>query len=169
MITAYGGKTVEVLNTDAEGRLILMDALVRAQEDNPDVIVDAATLTGAQMVALGAYVAGAMGNDDATRNAVVDAGNATGEMLWSMPLPEELRPSLDSPIADIKNIGDRYGGMLTAALFLKEFVSEEQKWVHLDIAGPAFVDSAPHGYTTKGGTGFGVRTLVAYAQKLAAK
>jgi leucyl aminopeptidase len=169
VITAYGGKTVEVLNTDAEGRLIMMDALVRAQEDNPDVLIDAATLTGAQMVALGAYVAGAMGNDDATRNAVVDAGGAAGEMLWSMPLPEELRPSLDSPIADIKNLGDRYGGMLTAGLFLKEFVADEQKWVHLDIAGPAFLEGGPHGYTAKGGTGFGVRTIVSYAQKLAAK
>jgi leucyl aminopeptidase len=169
VITAYGGKTVEVLNTDAEGRLIMMDALVRAQEDNPDVIIDAATLTGAQMVALGSYVAGAMGNDDATRNAVVDAGGAAGEMLWSMPLPEELRPSLDSPIADIKNIGDRFGGMLTAGLFLKEFVADDQKWVHLDIAGPAFLEGGPHGYTTKGGTGFGVRTIVAYAQRLAAK
>jgi leucyl aminopeptidase len=168
VITAYGGKTVEVLNTDAEGRLIMMDAIVRAQEDEPDVLIDVATLTGAQMVALGTHVAGAMGNDDATRNAVVDAGAASGEMLWAMPLPEDLRPSLDSPIADIKNLGDRYGGMLTAGLFLKEFVADGQKWVHLDIAGPAFIDGGARDYSTPGGTGFGVRTLVSYAQKVAA-
>jgi leucyl aminopeptidase len=167
VITAYGGKTIEVLNTDAEGRLILCDALVRAQEDEPDVIVDVATLTGAQMVALGVQVAGVMGNHDATRSAVVDAGTTAGEMLWAMPLPAELRASLDSPIADIKNIGDRYGGMLTAGLFLKDFVDDDQPWVHLDIAGPAFIEGAARDYSTKGGTGFGVRTLVEYARSLA--
>jgi leucyl aminopeptidase len=169
VITAYGGRTVEVLNTDAEGRLILMDAIVRAHEDAPDVIIDIATLTGAQMVALGSQVAGAMGNDDTTRQAVVDAGAGAGEMLWGMPLPEELRASLDSPVADIKNIGDRFGGMLTAGLFLKEFVADGQKWVHLDIAGPAFIEGGARDYCRPGGTGFGVRTLVAYAQKLAAR
>jgi leucyl aminopeptidase len=120
------------------------------------------------MVALGVFVAGAMGNDDATRGAVVDAAQAAGEQMWAMPLPDELRPSLDSPIADIKNIGDRYGGMLTAGLFLQHFVDDDQRWVHLDIAGPSFNEGSPHGYTGKGGTGYGIRTLVEYGHRLAA-
>lgn len=169
VITIYGGKTVEVLNTDAEGRLILADALVRAGEDDPDVVVDVATLTGAQMVALGSRYAAAMSNDDATRSAVVDAAGAAGELLWPMPLPVELRPGLDSTVADLKNIGDRYGGMLSAGLFLQEFVPEGLPWVHLDIAGPSFNEGSIHGYTGKGGTGYGVRTLVEYAARLAAK
>lgn len=169
VITIRGGKTVEVLNTDAEGRLILADALVRASEDKPDVVIDVATLTGAQMVALGNRYAAAMSNDDATRSAVVDAAGAAGELMWPMPLPAELRAGLDSPVADLKNIGDRYGGMLSAGLFLQEFVPDELPWVHLDIAGPSFNETAPHGYTGKGGTGYAVRTLVEYAERLSAK
>jgi leucyl aminopeptidase len=162
VITMRGGKTVEVLNTDAEGRLVLADALVEAAGDEPDEIIDIATLTGAQLVALGSRVAGAMGNDDRLRDAVVEAGSIAGESLWPMPLPRELRPSLDSPVADLANIGDRNGGMLTAALFLQEFVPPHLPWVHLDIAGPSFNEGAPSGYIPKGGTGFGVRTLSEY-------
>ncbi len=169
VITAYGGRTVEVLNTDAEGRLVMMDALVRAGEDGPDRILDVATLTGAQVVALGARIAGVMGNDDAWRDEVQASATAAGELAWSMPIPEELRPSLDSPVADLANIGERNGGMMTAAAFLREFVADDLPWAHLDIAGPAFIDSTPWGYNGKGGTGFGVRTLVTLAERMAAR
>jgi leucyl aminopeptidase len=161
VITIRGGKTVEVLNTDAEGRLVLADALVEAAGESPDAIIDVATLTGAQLIALGSRVAGVMGTEE-LRDTVVAAGEAAGESLWPMPLPAELRSSLDSGIADIANIGERNGGMMTAALFLKEFVDDETPWTHVDIAGPAFNEAGPHGYTLKGGTGFGVRTLVEY-------
>jgi leucyl aminopeptidase len=168
VITAYGGRTVEVLNTDAEGRLVMMDALVRCGEDGPDAIIDIATLTGAQLVALGSRIAGAMGNDDAWRDEVVAAASAAGELVWPMPIPEELRASLDSPVADLANIGERNGGMMTAAAFLREFVPEGVRWAHLDIAGPAFNEGSAWGPFGKGGTGFGVRTLVAVAERLAA-
>jgi leucyl aminopeptidase len=167
VITAYGGKTVEVLNTDAEGRLVMMDALVRAGEDSPDAIVDVATLTGAQVVALGARIAGIMGNDDGWRDQVHAAAEAAGELAWPMPIPEELRPSLDSPVADLANIGERNGGMMTAAAFLREFVPEGVPWAHIDIAGPAFVDGKAWAYNGKGATGYGVRTLVALAERMA--
>lgn len=168
VITMFGGKTVEVLNTDAEGRLVMGDALVRAAQDEPDALIDIATLTGAQVVALGATTAGVMGNDPLLRTRIVEAGRAAGESLWGMPLPPELRASLDSPIADICNIGDRMnGGMLTAGLFLQEFVPSGTPWGHIDIAGPAFNSAGPSGYTPKGGTGFGVRTLVAVAEAMA--
>ena len=163
VLTMFGGKTVEVLNTDAEGRLILADALVLAVKDGHQTIVDVATLTGAQMVALGNRYAAAMGNNDATRAAVVAAADTAGELMWPMPLPAELRPSLDSTIADLKNIGERFGGMMTAAVFLQEFVNDKTNWVHLDIAGPSFNEGGPHGYTGKGGTGYAVRTLVQFA------
>ena len=163
VLTMYSGKTVEVMNTDAEGRLILADALALAVEDGHDTIIDVATLTGAQMIALGTRYAAAMGNDDAMRTAVVDAANASGESMWPMPLPVELRASFDSTVADLKNTGERFGGMMAAGLFLKEFVAEDTKWVHLDIAGPSFNEGAPFGYTGKGGTGYGVRTLVEFA------
>ncbi|TAK69225.1 MAG: leucyl aminopeptidase [Actinomycetota bacterium] len=168
VITIYGGRTVEVLNTDAEGRLILADALVRAAEDEPDVIVDAATLTGAQLVALGARTAGVMSPSDEVRTAVVDAAGRAGEAMWPMPLPEDLRSSLDSAVADIANIGDRNGGMLSAGLFLREFVAADQPWAHLDIAGPAWNEGQPYGYTPKGGTGAAVRTFVQLAEDVAA-
>ncbi len=167
VITAYGGKTVEVLNTDAEGRLVMMDALVRCGADEPDAIIDVATLTGAQVVALGSRIAGVMGNDDGWRDEVHAAAEAAGELSWPMPIPEEMRPSLDSPVADLANIGERNGGMMTAAAFLREFVPEGVPWAHVDIAGPAYVDGAPWAYNGKGATGYGVRTLVAVAERMA--
>jgi leucyl aminopeptidase len=167
VITAYGGKTVEVLNTDAEGRLVMMDALVRCGADEPDAIIDVATLTGAQVVALGSRIAGVMGNDDGWRDEVHAAAESAGELAWPMPIPEELRPSLDSPVADLANIGERNGGMMTAAAFLREFVPEGVPWAHIDIAGPAYVDGTPWAYNGKGATGYGVRTLVAVAEGMA--
>lgn len=162
VITIRGGKTVEVLNTDAEGRLVLADALVRADQDSPDVIVDVATLTGAQAVALGPHLCGVMSNDPDLRAELVAAAKTCGEGAWPMPLPEALRESLNSPIADLANVGDRNGGMLVAGLFLEEFVDSETDWAHLDIAGPAWNSGDPHGYTPRGGTGFAVRTLVQF-------
>jgi leucyl aminopeptidase len=169
VINIYGGKTVEVLNTDAEGRLVMADAIVRAGEDDPDLIIDVATLTGAQLVALGTRTAGVMANDDAVRDRVIAAAGRAGEAAWPMPLPEELRKGLDSAVADIANIsGERWGGMLTAGVFLKEFVPEGVRWAHLDIAGPAFHKGEPYGYTPKGGTGAAVRTLVQIVEDVAA-
>ncbi|GAA0325312.1 leucyl aminopeptidase [Actinoallomurus spadix] len=169
VLTIYGGKTVEVLNTDAEGRLVMADAIVRAGEDEPDLIVDVATLTGAQLVALGTRTAGVMANDDDVREMVVGAAGRAGESAWPMPLPEELRKGLDSAVADIANIsGERWGGMLVAGIFLKEFVPDGVRWAHLDIAGPSFNQGQPYGYTPKGGTGAAVRTLVQVAEDLAA-
>ncbi|EYR64723.1 aminopeptidase A [Actinotalea ferrariae CF5-4] len=158
VITQYGGKTVEVLNTDAEGRLVLADGLVAACEERPDAVVDVATLTGAQVVALGTRVSAVMGTED-LRRAVVEAAERAGEQFWPMPLPEELRASLKSSVADLANIGDRFGGMLVAGLFLREFVGATP-WAHLDIAGPAFNEASAHGYTPVGGTGVAVRTLL---------
>jgi leucyl aminopeptidase len=155
--TARNGTTVEVLNTDAEGRLILGDALALAAEEAPAAIVDLATLTGACMVALGERIAGLLSNDDALADRVSAAAAAAGERVWRLPLPADYRKQLDSDVADLKNIGTRYGGTLTAGLFLKEFV-KDTPWVHLDIAGPAYAKE-PDGVNPKGGTGFGVRTL----------
>ncbi|HMF82416.1 MAG TPA: leucyl aminopeptidase [Acidimicrobiia bacterium] len=153
------GKTVEVLNTDAEGRLILADGLSLAAEDGPDAVVDVATLTGACMVALGDKIAGLMGNRDSWNEQVQAAADAVGEPMWPLPLPRDYRKLLDSEVADLRNISTgSYGGALTAALFLSEFV-EGVPWVHLDIAGPARAGS-DDGYIVKGGTGFAVRTLV---------
>ncbi len=181
VLTMRGGRTVEVLNTDAEGRLVLADALVAAGEEHPDAIVDVATLTGAQVVALGTRVSAVMAEDEEFRDLVLAAAARTGEQFWPMPLPEELRASMDSSVADIANTGDRSGGMLVAGLFLREFVPRAARgrrgaadpegarvpWAHLDIAGPAFNDGAPHGHTGKGGSGVAVRTLVAVAEALA--
>ena len=158
VITIRGGKTVEVLNTDAEGRLVMADGLVAAVEEKPDVVLDVATLTGAQMVALGTRVSAVMGSDD-VRGEVVAAAEAAGEQFWPMPLPEELAASMRSKVADIANIGDRFGGMLVAGLFLQEFVGTTP-WAHLDIAGPSFNEGSAFGYTPVGGTGVAVRTLV---------
>jgi leucyl aminopeptidase len=168
VLTTYGGKTVEVLNTDAEGRLVLADALVAACEEKPDVVLDVATLTGAQLVALGSRTGAIMSNDDALRDAVLASARAAGEALWPMPLPDELRASMDSEVADIANMGDKYGGMLVAGLFLRDFVAEGIPWAHLDIAGPSFNQGSAYGYTPKGGTGHPVRTLVRVAEDLAA-
>jgi leucyl aminopeptidase len=166
VITIYGGKTVEVLNPDAEGRLILADALVRAVEvtKNLDGIIDVATLTGAQIIALGKRTAAVMGNHEKFRDDFLSAARSAGESFWPMPLPEELRPSLDSPTADLANIGERMGGMLVAGLFLKEFVPADLPWLHLDIAGPSYNEDRPHGYTPVGGVGFAVRSLVHFAE-----
>ena len=163
VFTARNGTTVEVLNTDAEGRLVLADALSLASEDGPDLIIDLATLTGACMVALGDKVAGVLSNDDALSAELVDRGTAVGERLWPLPLVDEYRQLLDSGVADVKNIGGRYGGAITAGLFLREFVAEGTPWAHLDIAGPAFFD-ADHPLGPKGATGFGVRTLVEFLE-----
>ena len=160
VLTMRGGKTVEVLNTDAEGRLVMADAIVRAGEEKPACIVDIATLTGAALVALGSRLFGVMGNDDELSAAILAGAGVAGEQAWPMPLPEELRKSLDSDIADLSNIGDRFGGMLVAGLFLKEFVPSGVPWAHLDVAGPAWNEGEAFGYTPKGGTGVPVRTLV---------
>jgi leucyl aminopeptidase len=160
VIVHRGGKTSEVLNTDAEGRLVLADALAYLSEKKPSAIVDTATLTGACMVALGNEIAGALGNDDDLISEVIRAGEAVGEPIWQLPLFQSYRRLIDSNVADIKNIGERWGGAITAAWFLAEFVGDTP-WVHLDIAGPAFsekvTDLAP-----KGATGFPVRALVQF-------
>lgn len=166
VLTIRGGKTVEVLNTDAEGRLVLADGLVAAIEEKPDLVVDIATLTGAQVVALGHRVSAVMGTDDA-RAAVVDAAHDAGEQFWPMPLPADLRAGLKSKVADLANIGDRFGGMLTAGIFLQEFVGTTP-WAHLDVAGPAFNERSAFGYTPVGGTGVGVRTLLRLLEQRAA-
>ncbi|MGX2997667.1 leucyl aminopeptidase [Streptomyces sp. JNUCC 64] len=167
VLRMYSGKTVEVLNTDAEGRLVLADAIAKASEDEPDAIVDVATLTGAMMVALGNRTFGINANDDAFRAALHETAEEAGEEAWPMPLPAHLRKGMDSPTADIANMGERMGGGLVAALFLREFVGEGITWAHLDIAGPAFNEGGPFGYTPKGGTGSGVRTLVRLAERTA--
>jgi leucyl aminopeptidase len=160
VITHYGGTTSEVLNTDAEGRLVLADSLAYLAEKGPQLIIDTATLTGACMVALGTDVAGAMGNDDALVREVVAAGAAVGEPIWQLPLHPDYRPLIDSKVADIKNIGKRYGGAITAAWFLAEFVGDTP-WCHVDIAGPSFSE---HGNDLgpAGGTGVPVRALVRF-------
>ncbi|MFJ6013333.1 leucyl aminopeptidase [Streptomyces sp. NPDC092952] len=168
VLRMYSGKTVEVLNTDAEGRLVLADALTRASEENPDAIVDVATLTGAMVLALGNRTFGIMANDDAFRTSIHEIAEEAGEASWPMPLPADLRKGMDSPTADIANMGERMGGGLVAGLFLQEFVGEGIAWAHLDIAGPAFHEGAPYGYTPKGGTGSSVRTLVKLAERTAA-
>jgi leucyl aminopeptidase len=168
VLSMYGGKTVEVLNTDAEGRLVLADAIVRAAEDNPDYLLETSTLTGAQIVALGNRTAGIMGSDE-FRDRVAAAAQATGEGGWAMPLPEELRADLDSRLADLANVTNhRWGGMLAAGIFLREFVAEGLPWAHVDIAGPSFNAGGPWGYTTKGGTGVPVRTIAAVLADIAA-
>jgi leucyl aminopeptidase len=165
VITARNGKTIEVLNTDAEGRLVLADGLVVAAEEQPDLVVDLATLTGACKVALGLKTAGLFASDDDVAATLESAARSAGEQLWRLPIEEEARTKLDSPVADLKNIGDRWGGAGTAALFLREF-TDGVAWAHLDIAGPARVETAEH-YLSIGASGFGVRTLVALAEQAA--
>lgn len=167
VVTAANGMTVEVLNTDAEGRMVLMDALTRAVATKPDVVVDVATLTGAMVVALGDRVAGVLGTDDIV-DAVVRAGGEVGEPLWPMPIPEEMKERVtSSKIADLAQTDlVRWGGGLFAAAFLREFTGG-LPWAHLDVAGPAFLSGGASGHLTPGGTGFGVATLVEYARSLA--
>ncbi|MFC0313851.1 leucyl aminopeptidase [Gordonia phosphorivorans] len=167
VLTQYGGTTVEVLNTDAEGRLILADAIVRACEDEPDYLIDTATLTGAQMVALGTRTPGVLGTDE-FRDRVAALSQGVGEHGWPMPMPAELRADLNSRVADLANVTNhRWGGMLSAAMFLKEFVADDIGWAHIDVAGPAFNAGGPFGYTGKGGTGVPVRTLIAVLEDIA--
>jgi len=168
VLTQYGGTTVEVLNTDAEGRLILADALVRATEQKPDVIVDVATLTGHMVVALGDRVAGVMGSADVVDDVLAAAATA-GEEMWPMPIPEAMSDRIrSSKIADLaQHDWIRWGGGLYAAAFLREFTGG-LPWAHVDIAGPSFNSGGPWGHTTAGGTGVAVGTLVDYARAFAA-
>ncbi|GAA2065132.1 leucyl aminopeptidase [Leifsonia soli] len=173
-----GGRTVEVLNTDAEGRLVLADGLVAASEEQPDAIVDVATLTGAAMVALGTRYAAVMGSDDLV-DQVLTAGKETGELLWPMPLPGELRATINSDVADIANAnpGNTAGGALLAGVFLQEFVGRTGDaddapriaWAHLDIAGPAKSPAAPYGFTGKGPSAVSVRALIRLAESFSRK
>jgi leucyl aminopeptidase len=162
VLTMYGGKTVEVLNTDAEGRLVLADALVLCQESAPDLIVDVATLTGACVTALGDRVAGALGNDTDLLDLLVEAGARAGEALWPLPITDEMpvKVRTSSTVADLMQHNvDTFGGALYAAAFLQEFVGDH-RWAHLDVAGPAFNTRGPYGHVPSGGTGFAVATLV---------
>jgi leucyl aminopeptidase len=166
VITMHGGTTVEVVNTDAEGRLVMADALVMAAEEGADAIVDIATLTGACMRALGTSVAGVMGNDSGVIDQVRAAANATDEPVWELPLERRYRKELDSTIADLKNLGGANAGAITAALFLEEFV-DGTPWAHIDIAGTAWA-GADAGWQTAGCTGFGARLLLDLAVSFAA-
>lgn len=168
VLTQYGGITVEVLNTDAEGRLILADAIVRACEDNPDYLIETSTLTGAQTVALGARTPGVMGSDE-FRDRVAALSRSVGENGWAMPLPEELKDDLKSTVADLANVSSsRYAGMLVAGVYLREFVADDVQWAHIDIAAPAYNTGGPWGYTPKGGTGVPTRTMFAVLADIAA-
>ncbi|KAA0120712.1 leucyl aminopeptidase [Mycolicibacterium sp. P9-22] len=167
VLTQYGGITVEVLNTDAEGRLILADAIVRACEDNPDYLIETSTLTGAQTVALGSRTPGVMGSD-AFRDRVAALSQSVGENGWAMPLPEELKDDLKSTVADLANVSSsRFAGMLVAGVFLREFVADDVQWAHIDIAAPAYNTGGPWGYTPKGGTGIPTRTMFAVLEDIA--
>lgn len=174
VITTLSGKTVEVLNPDAEGRLVMADGLTRAIADGKkagglDGLIDVATLTGAQVIALGIRTSGLMTNNDGFSKEFLAAAETTGELYWPMPLPDELRATLDTPVADIANIGDKSGGMLVAGVFLREFVEPGVPWLHVDIAGPSYVDKSPFGYNAIGATGVTVRTLVALAESAASQ
>ena len=168
VLTQYGGITVEVLNTDAEGRLILADAIARACEDDPDYLIETSTLTGAQTVALGARTPGVMGSEE-FRDRVAAISQGVGENGWAMPLPEELKDDLKSTVADLANVsGSRYAGMLVAGTYLREFVADGVEWAHIDIAAPAYNSGGPWGYTPKGGTGVPTRTMFAVLEDIAA-
>jgi leucyl aminopeptidase len=162
VLKTRNGKTIEVLNTDAEGRLILADALALASEEKPDGIVDLATLTGACMVALGLKIAGLMGRDAAFVDQVRSAAGRAGERVWELPLPDDYKQLYESKVADMKNIAGPYGGSITAGLILQEFVGDGIPWAHLDIAGPSWATTDEPECPT-GGTGFGVRTLIELA------
>lgn len=169
VVTFRDGQTVEIINTDAEGRLVMADGIALAAESHPDAIVDVATLTGAAMVALGKRTAAVMANDDELQGELTSAATSAGESVWPMPITEETRAGMDSLVADFKHTGEPVGGAMVAAAFLREFAGtradgEPIAWGHLDIAGPAYNEGGAFGYTPKGGTGFGVRTLVALAE-----
>jgi len=164
VITYRNGTTAEVLNTDAEGRLVLGDALCVASEEKPDCIIDLATLTGACIVALGTKIAGILGNDQRLVDSLIDHGSRAGERIWQLPLADEYAEDIRSSTADIQNIGAGSAGTITAALFLRAFVGDA-RWAHLDIAGPAFAEK-PFPYAQRGGTGFGIRTLLSYIDSL---
>ncbi len=160
IVTAMNGKTIEVLNTDAEGRLTLADAICHAIKKKPDYVIDLATLTGACLVALGDRYSAALGNDPDFIKRIIKAGKKAGEMIWELPLVEEYKEELKSPIADLKNIGSGYGGTINGGLFIQEFVGDH-KWVHLDIAGPSWTEK-PREYESRGGTGVMVKTLAEF-------
>ncbi len=160
VVYALNKKTVEVLNTDAEGRLTLMDALVYAQKQKPDFIIDLATLTGACMVALGEEITGIMSNNPKLAQDILKASFLVGEKMWELPLEKSYKKLLKSQVADLQNIGGKYGGALTAGLFLQEFVDPKMPWAHLDIAGPSYAERDLSAYVRKGATGHGVRTLL---------
>ena len=163
VIKHYGGRTTEVLNTDAEGRLILADAIAYASEQRPDAIVDVATLTGAMIIALGRKVAGVFATDERLQQEIIDAGEQAGERFWPMPLVDDYRAELDSEVADSKNVAGRYGSSIFAALFMRAFVGKDIPWAHLDIAGTARSESSV-GETSKGGTGAATRTLIRWLE-----
>ncbi len=170
VVTMYGGKKVEVLNTDAEGRMLLGDAIARACEDEPDYLVETSTLTGGQVVALGHRLCGVMGTPELC-DRVKAAGERTGEPMWPMPIPEDVKSGMESSIADlcqINNSFDRAGHMLQGGAFLSEFVAEGVDWTHIDIASPAYNSGSPFGYVHKGGTGVPLRTLVELIEDIAA-
>lgn len=167
IVRASNGKTIEILNTDAEGRLTLADALVYAGKLEPDYIVDLATLTGACVVALGEEIGATMSNNPQFGTKVLGAAALAGEKMWELPLEARYRILIESEVADLRNVAtSRYGGSLTAGLFLQEFVPENTPWVHMDIAGPAFAERPLASYIGKGGTGFGVRTLIQLIQTI---
>ncbi|MDR7329777.1 leucyl aminopeptidase [Corynebacterium guangdongense] len=167
VITHYGGITSEIINTDAEGRLVLADAIARASEDKPQYLVEASTLTGAQLVALGVRTAAVMGTEE-FRDRVAATGRAVGENAWSMPLLEEHDKEIKSMVADIRNShNSRHGGMVFAGTYLEKFVGEDIEWAHIDIAGPSWNDGGPRGYTPKRATGQPVRTILALLADLA--
>jgi leucyl aminopeptidase len=163
VLTMRGGKRVEVLNTDAEGRLVLADVLSWAVEEKPAAVIDLATLTGAIVVALGPWTAGLFSNDEALAEEILEAASAAGEAVWRMPLPAEMEELIKSPVADLKNTGGRHGGAINAALFLQHFVGKVP-WAHLDIAGPASIDKE-RGYNPRGATGAGVRLLAEWIRR----
>jgi leucyl aminopeptidase len=165
VVTIMNGKTIEVLNTDAEGRLTLADVLTFANRQKPDAMIDLATLTGACVVALGEEYTGAMGNNDSLMKKVLAAAQEAGENLWELPMPDAYHKQIVSDIADYNNVGGKWGGSITAGLLLKEFAGETP-WVHLDIAGPAFAEQPYNAYTKKGGTGHAVRTLIEFLRAI---
>ena len=165
VLTQYGGITVEVLNTDAEGRLILADAIVRACEDDPDYLIETSTLTGAQTVALGARTP-AMGSDE-FRDRIAEISQGVGENGWPMPLPEELKEDLKSTVADLANVSGSATPACWSPTYLREFVADGVQWAHIDIAGPAYNTGGPWGYTGKGGTGVPTRTMFAVLEDIA--